>query len=619
MYNLTSNNIPNWLIIGSTVFVAIICVANLMVILAFIIQHTIRKPQHYFLASLAVSDFMVGLISMPFFLQFIYLDRWVLGRWVCQAWLILDFTACMASKMGVFLITTDRFLLFTFPWTYTDYQTKRNVSIVIAIVWTFAIVIFTTAIAGWHGLVDDGKMHEEGSCHVLFMEDRVFTLMWAVGYYWIPLVYMCVLYRRIYITALFMHRSSGSRNTMWHSSNQMGTSQNEGTSCEHTLTHKLQLPKNNSFKSRTQKVTFSGSDKNDNLKTDLSGQGLCAGSTKDSCLVSDTAVKDVDNTGIVNKLTNLEINSESTLCKDENKSENRSSMAKKPAFFLPLTDTNGKVTKAYDDFVTNEKSKPAPEESVMNGKVTGKKMINWKAAITHENVITNGKATKTTKRLVTNETSKPAPEESMNGNAIQDPDKAVTIGKAALTHKKETVTNGLATKPLQELVTNENSKPAHDEANKTDVTAPSVVGDVTTLKDQCACGADDDGLEGTSRSPVNYADVKINAKKVCKFESMRWIIDWNHEQKQIYKNHVRRSLKAITLILGAFLISWTPYNVVVFTRTVGWYENVNTTFYTVTYWLCYLNSAVNPLCYALANPEFRRTFIRIFKLDWHIA
>ena len=82
-------------------------------------------------------------------------------------------------------------------------------------------------------------------------------------------------------------------------------------------------------------------------------------------------------------------------------------------------------------------------------------------------------------------------------------------------------------------------------------------------------------------------------------------------EKSRSENRARKALRTITFILGAFVLCWTPWHVL---TLLEYSDNL---LYDISYWLCYLNSPINPFCYAFVNLQFRKTFIRIFKCDFH--
>ena len=66
------------------VIMAVIIIGNLLVIVAIFSEFTLQCVQNWFVASLAVSDLMLGIVVMPFSLSQEVVGYWLFGGFWCQ-------------------------------------------------------------------------------------------------------------------------------------------------------------------------------------------------------------------------------------------------------------------------------------------------------------------------------------------------------------------------------------------------------------------------------------------------------------------------------------------------------------------------------------------------------
>jgi muscarinic acetylcholine receptor M3 len=174
---------------------------NVLVLYSFKVNKKLRTTNNYFLISLAIADAVIGFVSMPLATIYFLTEKWLLGPYICDLWLCIDYTVSNASAANLLLISFDRYFSITRPLTYRANRTTKKVTILIAISWLISMLLWTPFIIIYNSwpYIQGERSQNETECKVQFLNtNKYLTLGTACAAFYIPVTVICIVYFKIW-------------------------------------------------------------------------------------------------------------------------------------------------------------------------------------------------------------------------------------------------------------------------------------------------------------------------------------------------------------------------------------------------------------------------------------
>ena len=181
------------------IILSITLIGNVTVCLTVFITQSLRSFTNYIVASLAVSDLMVGSLSLPFRIhQTLHNTKWCLGEGACLFWVCIDLFCCCASIGNLALISVDRFLATKYPLTYQDLLSRKTKIAMISAVWLYSMIVASSGLVNWTDPSQPVIVIDNGC----FKGDKYFyTFATALGFF-LPLTIIIIAYSYVFKVAI---------------------------------------------------------------------------------------------------------------------------------------------------------------------------------------------------------------------------------------------------------------------------------------------------------------------------------------------------------------------------------------------------------------------------------
>uniref|UniRef100_UPI003AADCCBB trace amine-associated receptor 13c-like n=1 Tax=Centroberyx gerrardi TaxID=166262 RepID=UPI003AADCCBB len=179
---------------------------NLLAIISISHFRQLHTPTNLLLLSLAVSDFLVGLLLMP--VEILLIGAcWFLGDFMCALFHYASFIVTSASVGNMVLISVDRYVAICDPLRYPTKITQGRVKICVCLCWIFSALYNCLILRDF--LRQPNRYNFcYGECVVVinYITGAVDLVVTFIG----PITVIIVLYMRVFVVAVSQARAMRS-------------------------------------------------------------------------------------------------------------------------------------------------------------------------------------------------------------------------------------------------------------------------------------------------------------------------------------------------------------------------------------------------------------------------
>nr|UYI00196.1 alpha-2 adrenergic receptor-like protein [Neoseiulus barkeri] len=595
-----------------TLIMIVIVVGNMLVCIAIATEKSLKTTQNWFIASLAVSDFLIGLLIMPFSLARELMGYWIFGEIWCDIHAALDVLICTASINNLCLISLDRYWSVTHAVEYLRKRTASRAVVMICGVWLLSALISLPPLIGWRKRSE--QKNSLPQCSV--SEDLGYVLYSALGSFYVPAMVMVFVYIKIFMAARKRARRAMERKKTLAARNKAAiVATQQPLAAQHSVASSCD---NNSLRRR------GGCEKKFSPPPIVIVNTEVEEGSPESDASSPPISPDGDTMGV------SAIEAEHHLLRHASHPANLTQLAQQHANTnmsqLALQHQQVEAKARAQRQATNSSSGEFPVDNASSSSSSGEPthQQQQQAPPEHQlplpNEADNSREKQTHQQQQQQE--QPTPH-VVSLQTVTNPGVEMDSLKPLRMRHSESCGSGLSLSTqdfgIDEGGTTNSSSHTSSKNAKTDLEketraligcqrvpeqntdVPKTTGSTSSQSPPTATAT----ATMTSPTPANSNAALVVAKQ------RRTQTEAERNRKKIAKARERRATMILGLIMAAFILAWLPFFLFYVLGALCESCKVNETMFAVAFWLGYCNSAVNPIIYTIFNRDFRRAFRKI--------